>query len=575
MDNIYDYVRWTGGFSFEEKPFCDADALAFAVLAYYDYDPDGRLASGSLTLKETCRRMREERGTLPPFVAPTAEDADSFIEAAADSRRFGSLLLKSYTQKLDLKKAVQFAAVTFECPGDFSFTAFRGTDETLAGWKEDFMISFTRTEAQELAVAYAKENIAPGIRNFIGGHSKGANLALYAAAHLPDELWQSVEQVYVLDGPGFCPEVMDTSLIERVDHRATRIIPKFCIIGKLFEPRIRHTVIVDSSQEGFIQHELFTWGIAYGELIAVPENDPKAVEINRTIDRWIKNVSQKERRVFVDELFGALSADGAVTVTDVMKNGIGGIENILVGILGSSRTTRRTMASLPAQAAFGNVFRNIRRIGFVKWFDECQVLKCLILIGAGIFFIAASEKVLEFTAMVFFLALAAAELIFTVKRLYQEKWDLTKIKERIYLLVILTAICIVIVVKENALFMIGSILYGVFAITLAFRQLAKATRKDGDLTVRVIHIIETILLFISGVCLLIIPFSSIYGYTLFVGILLIADGAARFIYRVYPFFKKPAQKRERGHRRSQAGERRRERGEARERRRGRSRGRFQ
>ena len=121
------------------------------------------------------------------------------------------------------------------------------------------MISFRRTEAQEMALRYARAHLAPGRRWMLGGHSKGGNLALYAACLLEEELWQRVDHVYLLDGPGLCPEVMDVNCTERIEGKTTRIIPAFCVIGKLFEPNITDTRIVRSSALGPMQHNLGPW----------------------------------------------------------------------------------------------------------------------------------------------------------------------------------------------------------------------------------------------------------------------------------------------------------------------------
>ena len=542
MDTIFDYVKWMGDFSFEDKAFCEIDAMVLSVLSYYDFKLFDSSGSSPLTLRETCRKVASERRLPPPFSARTEVPVKEFLELAAKSPRFGSLLLRDYTETLDHERAVQFAAVTFEKKGDFSFIAFRGTDDTLAGWKEDFMISFTRTAAQEMALNYTKEHIVPGERNFIGGHSKGANLALYSAAHLRFDTWDHVEQVYILDGPGFCDEVLDTSTIEHVNRRATRIIPEYCVIGELFEPPISNTVIVGSCEKSFMQHDLFSWGIDHGKLLTVKDLDPQAKRMNDFLNGWIEDVSQKERKVFVDEIFDALSADGARTVEDVVKKGVKGYENTLVKILGSSKETRKTVAALPAQAALGSTVHHIRKLGILKWLDECHVAKCVILIAVGLFFIIASNRALEITAMILFAMLALAELFFTGYRLYKSKWDFSTAKERLILLIILIAICIVVLLKENALFMFGSILYGVFAIVLAFRQTSKAITQKDDFVMRVIHALEAALLLIYGVSSLIASYESVYGMALSIGILLIADGVLRLGYRIYILYHPQAQK---------------------------------
>lgn len=548
MDNIYGYIKWMGSFTFEERGFNDLDALVLCQLSYYELKTQRNQLS-TLTLRDIFRVIRDETGDNPFFTGFKNEWSDLLCEAAARSARFGNLLVKNYTESLDHKNAIQFAAVTFEMPRHFNFIAYRGTDDTLAGWKEDFMISFTRTTAQEMALRYAQENLLSNTDNMIGGHSKGANLALYASAYLSFDQRDTVSKVYLLDGPGFCPEVLDTSDIAKVSRRAIRITPEFCIIGKLFEPDIENSVIVKSSDSGLLQHDITTWGVEYGKLLTTDEYDETAQKLNSLIDRWIENLDQDEREVFVNELFDALASDGSLTVSDIMSKGVDSFENIVMTLLSGSHTTRRAVASLPEQVFFGNTFTNIKKVGFFQWLKDCKALKNIALFVIGLFFVLASDKALEITAMALFIALTVVELVLTIHRLIKAKWDFRKIKERIYLLVALVAICIVIVVKDQALFMIGSILYGVSSLIIAFLQLSKATVKNDDPFMRVVRSVETALLFIFGFSFLIISYDKIYGYSLTVGILLMVDGALRIGYTIYryyhPAIPKPARRRNR------------------------------
>ena len=138
--------------------------------------------------------------------------------------------------------------------------------------------------------------------------------------------------------------------------------------------------------------------------------------------------------------------------------------------------------------------------------------------------------------MTFFIALTVVELVLTIRRLQKADWDFLRIKERLYLLVALVAICIVIVVKDQALFMIGSILYGVSALIIAFLQLSKATNTKGDTFMRFVRMIETALLFVYGIMFLILNYEQIYGCSLSVGILLMLDGAVRIGYSIYRYY---------------------------------------
>ena len=545
MDNIYGYIKWMGGLTFDERGFNDIDAVVLAALSYYELKVTKKSDGSVLTLRDTFRRICAETGEKPVFTGFQNEWCDDFCEAAAKSARFGGMLVKNYTESLDHKNAVQFSAVTFEQPRHFNFITYRGTDDTLAGWKEDFMISFTRTQSQELALQYAKDNIVSDNVNIIGGHSKGSNLALYACAYLNFDSWDKISKVYLLDGPGFCPEVLDISDIEKVNRRAVRIIPEFCIIGKLFEPKIDNTVIVKSSGNGLLQHDPMTWGIQYGELMTTDTFDEKADKLNELVDQWIENISQDERETFINELFAALASDGALTVSDIMEKGLDSIEGIAMTLVSGSHTTRKAVASLPEQALFGNAFVNIKKVGFIQWLKECQIIKTLALFAVGLFFVLASDKAIDITAMVFFLLLTVVELVLTIRRLYQADWNFGKVKERIYILAALIALCIVIVVKDQALFLIGSILYGVTSIIFAFRQLSKATDKNDDIEMRIIHGVEAFLLFYFGVTFLIINYDQIYGYSLFVGILLMVDAVSRFAHRIYRQFHPAVPKTER------------------------------
>ena len=534
MDNIYGYIKWMGDFTFDDKEFNEIDALVLCELSYYRLQPTDDAGRAPLTLRRTFERICSVSGESPVFTGLKVECSDRFCEAAARSARFGGMLVKNYTETLDHENAIQFAAVTFEQPKHFNFIAYRGTDDTLAGWKEDFMISFTRTSAQKLALQYARDNIKPGEPNMIGGHSKGANLALYASAYLKFDLWDNVEKVYLLDGPGFCSEVLDTSDVEKVNRRAVRITPEFCVIGKLFEPKIDDLLIVKSSGNGLLQHDMFTWTVQYGELVTADGYAEQAEKLNSLVDRWIENIDQDERETFINELFDALGSEGAVTVSDIMDDGLDSLEAIVMKLLSGSHTTRKTIASLPEKAMFGNLFSKIKETGLIKWLNQCNIAKSLTLVAIGLFFVLASDKALEITAMIFFVALTVVELVLTVRRLKQADWKLSRVKERLYLVSALVAICIVIVVKDQALFMIGSLLYGVTAIVFAFIQLSKAAeKKDDDLFLRIIHTVETVLLFMFGLSFLVINSDVVYAYSLSVGILLMIDGASRAGYRIW------------------------------------------
>ena len=362
--NLVDYVRWMGDFSFEERPFCDTDALVLCDTVYFDLF-SGQDARGRSFCELICRAPADDSGIVK-CLGGGAEKHAAFIRAVENSRRFGPVVLKDYSETLDHEKSIQFAAADFAYKDLWNFIAFRGTDDTIAGWKEDFMIAFTKTPAQEKALDFAERHIDQNTKNFIGGHSKGGNLALYAASMLPESLQKYADRVYDLDGPGFCGEVFDLTALDSIREKTAFIIPEFSVIGKLFEPDLPDTRIVASDASAMMQHELLSWGVRSDGLDTVPENDPRAGNINRIIDEWLENISQDDRKTFVNELFDALEADGAKTMTELISKGLDGFEKILFRAAGTSRVTKKAAAALPEQALFGNSFREIKQTGFWK-----------------------------------------------------------------------------------------------------------------------------------------------------------------------------------------------------------------
>ncbi len=267
MDSIIDYVKWLGEFPITTKKFNEVDAIVLSALCYVDFT-DGLAGRESMRLSEYEGDPYEAKICLTAYIQENRE----LLDAAIHSERFGTMEITHYEQLYRPEVPIQFAAVTYKLK-DFTFVAYRGTDSTLTGWREDFMLTFTRSNAQEEARRYlnmileetegnaqsaASENVAQntGIETgaatvkstrkksakapafYIGGHSKGGNHAIYSACMLPDEQLSRITRIYCLDGPGFCDEVLDPGLLTRIDAISVRIMPKFCIVGKLFEPKL-------------------------------------------------------------------------------------------------------------------------------------------------------------------------------------------------------------------------------------------------------------------------------------------------------------------------------------------------
>ena len=348
MDKLVDYIRWMGDFPISATGLRDVDAVILCALSYFDFSPLFSAGGESYRVRD-CQQMIEN-DSVKVLITGGDKGYPELLALAAASRRFGELTMSDYRDIYRQDPPLQFSALCFHDDSDFSFLAYRGTDSSLAGWEEDFRISFTRTEAQEMALRYANEHIRPGRRWYMGGHSKGSNLALYAACLLDEEKWAAVEHLYLLDGPGFCPEVMKLSLVDRIDSKTTRIVPRFCIVGNLFAPKIHDTRIIQSAASGFMQHSIITWEVDHGGLALAENFDPIGKVTSEALDEWISDINQEDRTVLVMDLFETLAAGGAEMLEEIRIGDRNGMEAIIRRLGDSSESTKKMLIELPKYA---------------------------------------------------------------------------------------------------------------------------------------------------------------------------------------------------------------------------------
>ncbi|MBO6158078.1 MAG: DUF2974 domain-containing protein [Firmicutes bacterium] len=578
MDKLVDYVKWIGALDFDVYPFREADALILCVISYFDVGPVFQEKMKKLQELES-GKLPPSQGSLPvpgpvyvrdciPFIEAGALTLEitggdmgnrEIFEAAARSRRFGDLLMTDYETMLQTGPSpLQFAAVTFHHPAHFSFAAFRGTDASLAGWKEDCMISFMRTEAQQMSTEYAEKVIRQpyeayaflnedgsiekeklyGPDWYIGGHSKGGNQALYAACTISNEAWEKVTRVFLLDGPGLCPEVLDVSLLKRIDSKTTRIIPEFDVIGKLFEPELSNTRIVYSYRDGFMQHSLASWLVDHGDLAEAGETDPKARWLNETINNWISSISQEDRPVFIDELFDALGSDGLTSLDDLSLDSL---QSALISLRDKSKVTRQILADLPKNIVFDHLIEKpdpadlkvikekTTKTSFLSWLKKSPLSHALMMLISGAACLLANDSIVQSASAILIFSLVFVQCGLTARRLYKNHWSLEGMRERIILSLVMIGLFICLLVKEQAMFLMGSFIFGNVCFVLSYLSGEKAVTDKTHKFLRVLHIAECAITLLYGISFLVIPSATIGAYAFSIGILLILDGLIRLV----------------------------------------------
>ena len=316
---MYDYLSWRGDLTFAQDPFNEVDNLILAQLAYVDYDDivsddrEVKIAIGDVCRQYWDMHTEEEIKSRGSFVRMSP----MLLEPVAGSRRFEKMMLSGYVNYINTDSQAQMSAVQFELEDGTVYVAFRGTDETLIGWKEDFNLSFmSQTEGQRLAVEYMKIYFRDtDLRLRVGGHSKGGNFAMYASAFAGAEVERQIGQIFTNDGPGFREEVMQTPEYRKILGRTVSIIPGDSMIGRLFDTGLA-PIVIKSSAFGIMQHDALTWQVM-GNRFVRTERTEDSEFVEKVMTDWLSKVDDDARRIFVDQIFSVLQATGAYTMKDI------------------------------------------------------------------------------------------------------------------------------------------------------------------------------------------------------------------------------------------------------------------
>ncbi len=302
MNNIVTYAEEKLE-TFDAEPFNRVDSL---ILSWFSYiHLPGKIPEvwdwQGVRLAELfqAEHFAEMFGTLWD-----PESSRRLFTAMAASPRFRDARVMGYIEQVDPKQEKQFAAVSFQLDSGLCYVTFRGTDSTLVGWKEDFNMAFQYpVPAQEEAARYleqAADHCEGTLR--LGGHSKGGNLAVYAAANSGESLQKRIAQVYSHDGPGFLGSVLQSREFQAAAPKIDKTLPQSSLVGMLLEQQ-ENFYIVKSDKFSIWQHDPFSWEVEGDDFCFLDALTPDAKYLDRTLNRWISSLTRAERERFVDSLY--------------------------------------------------------------------------------------------------------------------------------------------------------------------------------------------------------------------------------------------------------------------------------
>ena len=323
MGNIMDYISWRGDLSFEQSQFNEVDNLILACFSYVNLD-----GIPAVTKQKGIGLKKLTEEFMKLHTMKELEADKSFIRLApfmmmemAKSVRFGKCVVRNYVNDIVTEAEQQFAAMEIVLEDGTSYVSFRGTDDTIIGWKEDFNLSTGVVPAQKRALEYLQkisEHTDGMLR--VGGHSKGGNLAIYGSV-MCKSAHEKILEIYSNDGPGFSREFQELPEMKEMMPKIIRIIPEYSIIGTLLEHE-KEPVIVASSSKGLLQHDGFSWEVQGPALVRRDSLNKTALRFIEILHKWIDGMDTEQKRLLIEDLFATLQASGYENLSEVQSGGL-------------------------------------------------------------------------------------------------------------------------------------------------------------------------------------------------------------------------------------------------------------
>lgn len=333
MPNIFDYLKASQYESFYDKDFTILDALALTELTYLPFEelvPAEMAPEIYLSLKELAHQFEETfQGKYPPL-GMINNHRLKLLSYLSTFKRYKAIRAMAFASDYSLDSQKQFAAITYQIRPKEYLVVFRGTDDTLIGWKEDFHMTYMKEIPAQLA---AKNYLSQILNHFEGkvwlaGHSKGGNLATYAASQVDAALQKRIQKIYSFDAPGLHTSIRDSESFQSIEGKILTIIPENSIVGMMLETPDTD-LVVKSKTFGLLQHLTFSWEIDGDQFRKVSNVTEDSVQVDQTLKTWTANLSEEELRDFFDLFFGLFIEAGIYRFGDITVDTASKIQKLI------------------------------------------------------------------------------------------------------------------------------------------------------------------------------------------------------------------------------------------------------
>lgn len=318
MGIIFDYLDQVAYDSIYDTPFNELDMLMLTEITYLPFD---QIVSDQMSPDCSCRLFEVAEKVPQDLSMLVTKNRLKLLEKVASSTRFKNIKLMGYVNDIDSDVQKQFAAMIFKIKPDSYVLTFRGTDDSIIGWKEDFHMTYMdQVPAQKTAVNYLRKamDALPG-QFILTGHSKGGNLASYAASQIEPEYQERIQSIYSYDAPGLNHSVITSQGYQTISDKIKRYIPQGSIVGMMLETPKQAQIVKSTAIGGLAQHDTFTWQISGQTFVLLDNLNPESLQVDKTLKNWVDSVSDEELKDFFDLFFGLILDAGISSINDLTK----------------------------------------------------------------------------------------------------------------------------------------------------------------------------------------------------------------------------------------------------------------
>lgn len=325
MANVNDYLLWRGDIPIDDKfKFNEIDAMILARFSYLRFD--------MIKMKpvETIKSISEKMKDIVNDDFRYNGDKE-MITYLGESERFKDMLVTDFVEVDDKDTEKQFSAVTVHINDNELYVSFIGTDASLIGWKEDFNMSFLENVPCQIAGKEYLSMIAEKYNKAkirIGGHSKGGNVAIFAAISANEGLQNRIIKVYNYDGPGFNKSIIEKYGNKEILDKLETYLPQDSVIGRILDHKEKTTVVL-SLEKGLYQHDIFSWQVLQTDLVRLERNTQISEDIKETLDSWLTSTTNIQRKIFIDSVFELFYSTDANSFGDMTTTLMSNIIKIL------------------------------------------------------------------------------------------------------------------------------------------------------------------------------------------------------------------------------------------------------